>query len=137
MPNDGGPGSAGKAARDAEASLEKALLRLMDALLADRQRAAAAAMLDGARAVRAASDSLAQSEREDLAEAGKAIASWLRNNGEKLATTGPEEALSCIKGFARRHPAAFAGGGVALGIAFAWWLGRERDSADPASGGEA
>ncbi|MEX2643028.1 MAG: hypothetical protein WD270_06220 [Acetobacterales bacterium] len=130
MANDGGAGGRKKEGGHAEASLENVLARLMDALLADRQRATAAAMLDGARAVSAAAKSLAGAEREDLAESGEVLASWLRDNGERIATMGPEEAVACLKGFARRHPAAFAGGGVALGAALAWWLGREGEPDD-------
>jgi len=97
-----------------------------------RQQLGAKALSDFAGAIRKAGEELSNSDQSPAARLVGQAADGLENLSRSLADTTPEEMIGAVRDFGRRHPAAFIGGAVLVGVA----LGRFLRATDPADEGE-
>ncbi|MFZ5721213.1 MAG: hypothetical protein ACOY5Y_17265 [Pseudomonadota bacterium] len=89
-------------------------------------RAGARTLGDFANAVRRAGDELAQADQSPASRLVQRAADGLESLSRDLADRDPGDLLNDVRDFGRRHPAAFIGGAVLVGLA----LGRVARAAD-------
>ena len=95
-----------------------------------RQQMGAKALGDFAGAIRKAGEELSQSDQSPAARLVGQAADGLENLSRNLADTSPEEVVGAVRDFGRRHPAAFIGGAVLVGVALGRFLRASDAAAD-------
>lgn len=89
-------------------------------------KAGAKTLGDFANAVRRAGDDLAEHDQSPASQLVRRAADGLETLSRNLADREPDDLLNDIRDFGRRHPAAFIGGAVLIGLA----LGRVARASD-------
>lgn len=131
--------------RRAKADLEEGKQQAREAMEEARARAgerleegsreAARGVEDIAEAVSSAASRLDESEHEGLADYASQLASWLGDVSERLREKSVDELAGDVRELARRNPALFVLGSVALGVGLSRFLKASRQGR-PAGDGQ-